>query len=291
MNNVELVFTQLIPVVLFVLMLGMGLSLTLQDFARVVRFPKAAVIGLSGQLLLLPVITFLLAIALRVPSEIAIGGMLLAACPGGVTSNGYVFVSRADLGLSVTLTAITSVVTILTIPLITWFALAFFLKAGEAPDLPALRIMQRLVILTAVPIAVGMLLRSRWPVQAGRTVEVMRKISILLLIIIIIGATVGTFDTIKRNLFSAGVLAASINILAMLAGYGLGRFFSLPEQQARCITFEIGVQNLSLAVLVAVTILGRPEFAILAVVYAFVMKITALSLVFVWRGERAPVPG
>lgn len=289
MGNVELVFTQLIPVVLFVLMLGMGLSLTLEDFARVVRFPKAAVIGLAGQLLLLPAIAFVLAIALSVPSAIAIGGMLLAACPGGVTSNGYVFVSRADLGLSVTLTAVTSIVTILTIPLITWFALAFFLQSGEAPDLPALRIMQRLVVLTAVPIGIGMLLRYRWPGWAERTVELMRRISILLLIVIIIGATVGTFDTIKQNLLAAGVLATSMNVLAMLAGYGLGRFFRLPEQQARSITFEIGVQNLSLAVLVAVTILDRPEFAILAVVYAFVMKITALSLVYAWRRQPGQV--
>ena len=113
MISVELVFARLIPVILFVMMLGMGLSLTLDDFKRVVHFPRAAIVGLFGQLLLLPGIAFALALLLDVPPAIAIGGMLLAACPGGITSNAYVFVSRADLGLSITLTAITSVITII----------------------------------------------------------------------------------------------------------------------------------------------------------------------------------
>ena len=113
----------------------------------------------------------------------------------------------------------------------------------------------------------------------------MRRISILLLIVVIIGATIGTWDAIVENVWSAGILAAALNVLSMLAGYYIARAFSLPPIQVRTITFEIGVQNLSLAVLVAVTILERPEFAILAVVYAFIMKITALTLIYIWRGS------
>jgi BASS family bile acid:Na+ symporter len=285
LNNAELVFTQLIPIVLFILMLGMGLSLTPQDFRRVLSYPRAAIIGLCGQLILLPLLAFVLALLFDAPPAIAVGAMLLAACPGGVTSNGYVFVARGDLGLSVTLTAITSVVTILTIPLISWFALNWFIEANEVPDLPALSIMRRLVILTAVPIAIGMLVRRFQPGAAMRAVELMRRISILLLIVVIIGATIGTWDAIVENVWSAGILAAALNVLSMLAGYYIARAFSLPPIQVRTITFEIGVQNLSLAVLVAVTILERPEFAILAVVYAFIMKITALTLIYIWRGS------
>ncbi len=283
MNNVELVFTRLIPVILFVLMLGMGLSLTAADFRRVVRFPKAALIGLTGQLVLLPLMAFLLALLLDVPPAIAIGGMLLAACPGGITSNGYVFVSRGDVGLSVTLTAITSIITIVTLPLITWFALQYFLERGQTPDLPAIQIIQRLILLTALPLCLGMLIRYQRPGPATRGVEVIRKISLALLFIIIIGATISTWDTVGQNLLSAGALAVSLNVLSMASGYFLAKQFALPEIQIRTITFEIGVQNLSLAVLIAISILGRPEFSILAVVYALIMKVTALSLLFVWR--------
>lgn len=287
MQGAELVFTRLIPVILFVLMLGMGLSLTLADFRRVLSYPRAALVGLSGQLLLLPLLAFTLAVALRAPPAVAVGGMLLAACPGGVTSNGYVFVARGDLGLSITLTAVTSVVTMITIPLISWWSLHYFLEAGAVPDLPALTIMQRLVILTALPISLGMIVRHRWPDAALRAVETVRRISLLLLIVIIVAATLGSLDTIKNSAMSAVTLAVSLNLLSMLAGYGLGRLFSLPQIQTRTITFEIGVQNLSLAVLVAITILGRPEFSVLAVVYAFIMKISALTLVFFWR-RHAP---
>ncbi len=271
------------PVIMFVLMLGMGLSLTPADFRRVVRFPKAALIGLTGQLGLLPLMAFLLALLLDVPPAIAIGGMLLAACPGGITSNGYVFVSRGDVGLSVTLTAITSIITIVTIPLITWFALQYFLEGGQTPDLPAIQIIQGLILLTALPVCLGMLIRYRWPGPATRGVEAIRKISLALLFIIIIGVTISTWDTVGQNLLSAGALAVSLNVLSMATGYLLAKEFSLPEIQIRTITFEIGVQNLSLAVLIAITILGRPEFSILAVVYAVIMKVTALSLLFVWR--------
>ncbi len=287
MDSAELVFTKLVPAILFILMFGMGLSLTPTDFMRVIAYPKAAVIGLVGQMVLLPTLAFFLAIILDAPPAIAIGGMLLAACPGGVTSNGYVFVSRGDLGLSVTLTAITSILTIFTIPMIAWFALHFFLESGQAPHLPAGRVVYRLALLTALPVGIGMLVRHVRASWAAASIELLRRISLALLLVIIIGATIGTFDTIAKHLLSAGVLAVCLNLSSMALGYFLGRSAGLPKTQVRTITFEIGVQNLSLAVLVAVTILDRPEFAVLAVVYAFVMKITVLTLIAYWR--RTPV--
>lgn len=287
MDNAEIVFTRLMPLILFVLMLGMGLSLTPENFKNVFKYPRAAFLGLVGQLLLMPLLAFALAIVLQVPTAIAVGAMMLAACPGGVTSNGYVFVSRGDLGLSVTLTAITSIVTILTIPLITWFALNWFVAAGEVPDLPVTRVVRQLVFLTAFPIIIGMTLRHYFPGPAVNGVDIIRRISIGLLIIIIVGATIGTWDTIFGNLISAGILATFLNVLGMTLGFILARKMSLPEIQVRTITFEIGVQNLSLAVLVAVVILEQPQFAILPVVYAFVMKITALSLIYIWRDKAS----
>lgn len=286
MPIIELVFTQLIPIILVTIMFGMGLSLTVADFERVVTFPKAAIVGLFGQLALLPAIAFALALLLDAPPAIAAGGMLLAACPGGVTSNGYVFVSRGDVGLSVTLTAVASVVTIFTIPLITSFGLGYFYEAGDVPQLPALRIIRRLIELTALPVIAGMLVRHLWPQTALRGVEFMRRISLLLLIVIIVSATMSSLDKILEYLPRAGLLAACMNLISMTAGYWLARTAALPRIQARTITFEIGVQNLAMALLIAITILERPELSILAVVYAFVMKISALILVYRWRGSN-----
>ena len=283
MDDLNLLFNQFIPPIVFDIMLSMGLSLSAGDFLRVVKFPKAAIIGLLGQLLLLPTLAFLLAFLLRVPPEIAVGGMLLAACPGGITSNGYVFVGRGDVGLSVTLTAITSIVTVFTIPLITWFSLNYFEAVSISAELPISTMFERLVTITAIPVCLGMLVHHRWPNVVTRNLRILRKTSLLLLIVMMVGVTIGTWDTIQQHLISAGLLAVSINLISSASGYLLGKRFGLPEIQVRTITFEIGVQNPSLAILVAIGILNQPEFATLAVIYALVMKTTALSLLYFWR--------
>jgi len=285
MGQIEVIFTLLVPVMLFIMMMGMGLSLTVEDFRRILEYPRAAIIGLSGQLVFLPVLAFVLAHVTGAPAAVAAGGMLLAACPGGVTSNGYVFVGRGDVGLSVTLTAITSVVTVLTIPAITWFTMNYYYGAGEFPELPVFDIIRRLLLITALPILLGMLVRAYRPAFALSAVEGVRKVSLVLLLVIIIGVTIGTWDSVRENFVSAGALAISLNVISMAAGWGVARVVGLPPKQVITITYEIGVQNLSLAILVAITILKMPELAILAVVYALVMKVTALS--FLWYVRRS----
>ena len=284
MGQTELVFTLLVPVMLFIMMMGMGLSLTVADFKRIFLYPRAAIIGLSGQLLFLPLLAFALAQLIGAPAAVAAGGMLLAACPGGVTSNGYVFVSRGDVGLSITLTAITSVVTVLTIPAITWFTMNYYYGAGQFPELPVFDIVRRLLLITALPIVLGMLLRAYKTDIALRMVEGVRKVSLVLLLAIIVGVTISTWGSVQKNFLSAGALAISLNVISMGAGWGAARAFGLPPRQVITITYEIGVQNLSLAILVAITILKMPELSILAVVYALVMKVTALS--FLWYVRR-----
>lgn len=289
MEIVEIAFTRLIPPMLFLMMFGMGVSLTLADFRRVIRQPRAALIGLAGQLLLLPALAFGLVLIFQPPPAVAAGALLLAACPGGITSNGYSFVGRGDVGLSVTLTAVTSIVTIATIPLIVWFALGYFLGESEAPELPVLNILKALISLTALPIGLGMIVRHRWPDWAGGKTEFMRWVSFALLLVVITTTTLSSLESLAANLPSAGLLALTLNLSSMAAGFGAARLARLPDAQVRTITFEVGVQNLSLAALIAVTVLGRGELAILAVVYALVMKTTALVLLFVWRRRDAQV--
>ncbi len=286
MSTVDLVFTRLIPPLLFLMMLGMGLSLTLDDFRRIVRHPRAVVIGLFGQLLVLPGLAFVLVLVFTPPVPVAIGTMLLAACPGGITSNGYVFVGRGDVGLSVTLTAIASVLTIATIPLIAWFALGYFGESGDVPRLPALSVLKTLGMLTALPIILGMLIRRRFAAGVENNLETVRKASFIMLLVIITTTTLSSLDSLAANLPSAGLLAAALNLSSMAAGYWIARAARLPAKQQKTITFEVGVQNLSLAALLAVSLLGRPEYAIVAIVYALVMKSSALLLLWFWREKR-----
>jgi len=233
------------------------------------------------------VLAFALVHLLGAPPDLAVGAMLLAACPGGVTSNGYVFVSRGDVGLSVTLTAITSILTIVTIPLITVFSMDYFYSSeAQVTGLPVTSIMQRLVTVTALPIGIGMALMYRWPQYRARAAELARKASLFFLILIIVGITLSTLETLKEHLLSTAALAISLNVIALAMGYAVAKLAKLSVLQIRTVTFEVGVQNLSLAVLVAFSILHRPELAVFCFVYALFMKITALTLVYRWRDSN-----
>jgi BASS family bile acid:Na+ symporter len=287
LETLEVIFDRVIPVVLFILMLGMGLTLRIADFKRLFLQPKPVLIGLIGQLFLLPLLAFALIHLLGAPPDLAVGAMLLAACPGGVTSNGYVFVSRGDVGLSVTLTAITSIATIVTIPLITVFSMGYFYSSeAQVTGLPVTSIMQRLVTVTALPICIGMALMHRLPQYRERAAELARKASLFFLILIIVGITLSTLETLKEHLLSTAALAISLNVIALAMGYAIAKLAKLSVLQIRTVTFEVGVQNLSLAVLVSFSILHRPELAVFSFVYALFMKITSLILVYRWRASN-----
>lgn len=276
-----ILYTRVIPVLLIMVMAGLGLSLTITDLKRVIVFPRAVTIGLIGQLLLLPLLAFVLAFALAPSPEIAVGAIILAACPGGVTSNAYVFAARADLALSVTLTAIASMITVFTIPLLTYAAMQFFMEAGARPDLPAANIFRTLFMLSIVPIATGMAVRWRWPAFAEGLLERLRRLTVGVLMFLIVAAAISSHEIIQANLLAAGLLVIALNLLSMSMGYGLGRAFSLPLKQSITLTYEVGVQNLSLALLVTLTLIGSQALAITTLLYAVIMPTTALALIAV----------
>lgn len=277
MELVEVFFTVVIPIGLVLMMTGMGLSLTLADLGNVLLFPRAAAIGLAGQLLLLPLVALLLAALIAPTPAVAVGAIILAACPGGVTSNGFVFASRGDLALSITLTAITSIITVFTIPLLTAMGMYLFFEDDIIPELPVLTMILRLAALTILPVAAGMLFRRLWPQPAKALVEPMRKIAVWFLILLILGTIASSGDTIIENLYEAGFIAFALNLITMSAGYGLARFFGLSLAQTISITYEIGLQNLALALTVTLTILHNPALATVALVYIVFMNLTALG--------------
>ncbi len=281
----ELVFTVILPIGLVLVMAGMGLSLTPNDLKRVFVFPRAGLIGLGGQLLMVPVIAFVLIAIYQPPPAIAIGAVVMAACPGGITSNGYTFASRGDAALSVTLTAISSAVTVFTMPLLIYIALQMFSVNGEKVVMSIPQVMGTLFLLAVLPVGSGMLVRYRWPEFTLRLIEPMRNVTLGMLILIIVISVVTGWSTIRENFADTALVAFSLNIIAMGLGHTIARLARLPEDQVIAITFEIGIQNLSLALTVAMVLLERPDIAAFALVYAMSAKLTSISYV-TWSRMR-----
>lgn len=280
MNFIEAFYTQVIPVGLWIVMLGMGLSLTPADIRNIFVMPKAITVGLAGQMILLPLLAFALALLLAPTPAIAVGVMILAACPGGVTSNAYSFATRADVALSVSLTAVGSFITVFTLPLLTYLAVNYFLAAGTIPAIPVGEMMYTLAMLTVVPVVIGMVIRQVWGDKAKLLIEALRTATFLFLIMLVIAGTIVSLDVLQQYFLQTALVAVSLNVLAMAMGFGMGRLFSLNVAQRVAITFEIGVQNISLASLISLSILGNQEFFVVTLVYAVIMKITALSFMY-----------
>jgi len=290
MEFLETFYTKFVPFFLFTVMMAMGLSLTANDLLEVARKPKAILVGLSAQLLLLPVIAIGYGLLLDSPPVIAAGAIILAACPGGITSNAYVFASRADIALSIGLTTVASVITVFSVPFLTLLALNLHMDRGEIPALPAGEMMWKLAQLTIIPVAIGMTVRRLKSEFALKMIEPLRVITLVALIVIVVIGTVTAWETIVANLWTAGILMTAINLTAMSIGYGLGNLMRLPFPQMASITFEVGVQNLSMALFVAFTFLKSPELAVSTLVYALIMKITAMSFVWYVRNRLGARP-
>jgi len=270
---------QVIPWVLRLVMLGLGLSLTLADFKRVIAFPKAAAVGLTAQLIGLPLTAFVLAWIFSPVPTVAVGLIILAICPSGVTSNAYTFASRGDVPLCVTLSAVTSMITVFTIPFLTVLALQTFLGSDEKPILPVLQMLQDLIMLTLFPVVLGMMIRYLKPETAKKAEEPIRKMVLYLLYLVLGLGVLSSWDVIIAEITSVGPLVITMNLLTMGLGFGLAKLFGLPAPQVVTITYEVGVQNLALAFAIAFNIIQNPALAVAALIYAAIMPATALIFI------------
>jgi len=272
------IFTSLIlPLALGVIMLGMGMSLTPADFSRVLRLPKAALVGLANQLLILPILGLAVVWVFALPAELAVGLMILAACPGGPTSNLVSHLARGDTALSITLTAISSFVTVMTIPLITNLSLGYFLGLDSPPPLPLWTAVSRILIITLVPVAIGMTVNRFFPRFTSRSLGAVNLAAALFFVLVIGGAIYGERDSIPRYFQLAGWAALTLNVTSMAIGMASARGFGLPRRQAWTIAIESGLQNGTLAITVAASplFLGQPALAIPAAIYSLLMFATA----------------
>jgi BASS family bile acid:Na+ symporter len=273
----------LLPMALGVIMFGLGLSLTIADFTRVVRFPKAVLIGLFIQTGVMPVVCLGIVTALRLPAELAVGLMLLAAAPGGATANIYSHLARGDVALNITLTAINSALSLLTLPIVVSLSLWFFM-GQEAYVPPPFRKILEVGIIILGPVAVGMGIRAWAGGFARRMEKPMRVFSVLLLTALVVVAVVQEWDNLTRYFAVVGLACLLFNLISMGAGYAVPRLLRIPDRQAIAIAMEIGIHNGTLAIYIAFNVLGAGVMSIPAAVYSLIMFVTAA--LFVWRLNR-----
>ncbi len=271
-----------LPLALFIIMLGMGLGLTLDDFKRVLVEPKAIILGLIAQLIMLPVVGFLLASIFPLSPELAVGVMILAACPGGSTSNMITYLVKGNVALSITLTAISSLITVFTIPLVINFSMENFMGQEVALQLPFLKTVVQIAVITLIPIAIGMLLHRYMPKFAMTVEKGVKWLSLFFLGLIIVGLLLKERDNVASFFLQVGGVTLTLNILTMALGYGLSTLSNLDKPSSKSITVEVGIQNGTLAIAIASTptLLNMPTMAIPAAIYALTMFAT--SAVFGW---------
>jgi BASS family bile acid:Na+ symporter len=257
-----------LPLALIFVLFGMGMSLTVGDFKRVMLSPLASAVGLSCQLILLPFTAFAVAWILGIRGETAVGLMLLAACPGGPTSNLISHLSKGDVALSVTLT------------------MTYFLGSGAAIELPFLKTLLQLVVVTLVPIALGMGVRAARPGFADRMARPANVLSMVFLALVILLAVLRE-DNLGGQFLVAGPGAVTLNVLSMLLAFSIAKLFRLPRTQQITISIEAGIQNGTLALAIALGILGNPHIAMPAVIYSLFMFVSGGAMI--WRFGSGPL--
>lgn len=261
----------ILPISLFCIMFGMGISLRPLDFKRIVKSPKVVAIGICAQMLLLPLIAFIIAIALKLPPEIAVGLIIIALAPGGATSNMFTYLSQGDVSLSITLTAIVSLMAPFSIPILAGLSMDYFLSSNTAFNLPIVKTIVQLLVITVIPVVLGMFVLSRWEILAKNIEPILKWLSILFLILIIVLIVLKNYANMTSYFSQAGLATLVLNFTALILGYLLSKLAKLSHPQAITIGFEVGIQNGTLALVVAGALIGNDVMMIPAVTYSLIM--------------------
>ena len=272
----------MLPLSLAIIMLGMGLSLVPYDFKRVALYPRAASVGILNQIIILPIVGFLLLwlFGLKSP-ELAVGIMILAACPGGPTSNLISHISRGDTALSITLTAISSMITVITIPLIINLALAFFMQQGEYIPLPVFDTIIKLILITLLPVSIGMFIRAKAINFAEKMNKPVKIVSGILLFLIIFAAIITNKEIFLSSFRDVGPIALSLNVVMLFIGYISARLLRLRAAQSITISVESGIQNGTLGITIASALLHNDVMAISPAIYSLIMFMTS-GFIIAW---------
>jgi len=275
--------TKIAPIALAIIMLGLGLGLTVNDFLRVVKIPRDFLVGFLCQVILLPIIAFILIKIIPMPLEIALGVMIIAAAPGGVTSNILTKFANGDVALSVSLTAIVSILSILTVPLII-FTSADLLGVSEINrEISMTSMSLKMFFVVTIPVIFGMIVRSLMTDFIVTKTLIIQRISIILFMIVFISIWVEEWDRIISFIARAGLVSFILNIVMIFTGYYVAKYFTSGVAQRRCISLECGLQNGTLAVFVATQLFDDIVFMVPTAAYALIMFVTSIFFVLIVR--------
>ncbi len=269
----------LLPTALAIIMLGMGLTLTLEDFQRIRRYPKAVFVGLLSQLVLLPLIGLALTAVIPLEPAIAVGLMILAICPGGPSSNLITYFAKGDVALSITLTAFSSTITVFTIPILTSLLLQHFMGTATAISLPVGQMMGQVFLITLFPVSIGMVICQQFPVLAKKLERIISRLAIVFLVLILAAIIIIEWKRLPGFFVQVGISAFLLNVLATLAGFLTSKVAKLPTPQQICIAIEVGIQNGTLAIAITAGLLNNPDMAIPAAVYSVFMNLMGFAAI------------
>jgi len=277
------IVTKIAPICLAMIMLGLGMSLTIEDFKRVVKHPKDFIVGIVCQMILLPITAFVLIKIFNTPTELALGVMIIAAAPGGVTSNILTKFANGDVALSVSLTAIISIISIVTVPLIIFSSAELLQISYIEKEISMIGISVKMFFVVTLPVVLGMLIRKFATNFISAKTLVIQRISVLLFVIVFTAIWIEEWDNISSYLVRAGSITLTLNIVMMLVGYYVAKLFITGTAQRRCISIECGLQNGTLAIFVSTQLFDEMIYMVPTAAYALIMFITSLLFVFIVR--------
>ena len=280
------IVTKIAPIALALIMLGLGLGLTVKDFKRVLITPKDFLVGIVCQLILLPIIAYFIILVLRLPTEIALGLMIIASAPGGVTSNVLTKFANGDVALSISLTAVGSLISIISVPFIVFTSADLLNVTNMSKEITMKGIAIKMALVVTVPVIFGMIIRSFANNFISLNLKLINKITGLLFIIVFIAVWVEERENIFSYLAQAGTAVLTLNIIMMILAFYIAKFFVSGTPQRKCISLECGLQNGTLAVFVATQIFDNVAYVVPTAAYALIMYITGFIFIYLLRNEN-----
>ncbi len=279
------IVTSIAPIALALIMLGLGLGLTIQDFKRVLTYPKDFTVGIICQLILLPIIAYLLVLILKLPIEIALGLMIIAAAPGGVTSNVLTKFANGDVALSISLTAVVSLISIISVPFIVFMSADLIGVTTINKEISMTNIALKMALVVTVPVILGMIIRGLANNLISSNMSKVNKITGILFLIVFFAIWIEERENILSYLSQAGLAVLMLNIIMMILSFYIAKFFTSGISQQKCIALECGLQNGTLAVFVATQIFNDVMYVIPTAAYALIMYITGFIFIYILRNQ------
>ena len=275
------IVTKIAPIALALIMLGLGLGLKVEDFTRVLKNPKDFLVGLLCQLIILPIVAYALIVILRTPTELAVGVMIIAAAPGGVTSNVLTKFANGDVALSISLTAIISLISIISVPIIVFQSAILLGVTNISQEITMTGIALKMAFVVTIPVILGMIIRKFLDNFISSKVSLINKINVFLFIIVFAAIWIEERNNIITYLSQAGLISIILNVTMMCIAYYLAKNFATGIEQRKCIALECGLQNGTLAVFVATQIFNDITYMIPTAAYALVMYVTAFIFLYI----------